>query len=137
MGIVHVGSGVVTGKDLLEACKSTTALLQNTENFHYELIDFTDTTELRITPADFEQIIEQDRFAAVFRPDAVAVIVAPDDEVFQTVQEWDRRVQDIGWKTHIARSRAPALEWLRENYPTPAAPFAVGSGASLPDPSAS
>lgn len=137
MGIVHVGTGVVRGQDLIDACKSTLALLQTTENFHYELIDFSDTTELRITPLDFEQIIAQDHFAALFRPEAVVVIVAPDDEIFQTVQEWDRRVQDIGWNTYIARSRVTALKWLRENYPTPAAPSAVESGASLPDPSAS
>lgn len=133
MGIVHTGTGVVRGEDLIEACKGTTTLLQNTENFHYEFIDFTDTTELQIAPEALEQIVAQDRFAALFRPDAVVVIVAPDDKIFQTVQEWDRRVQDIGWKTYIARSRAPALEWLRENYPTPPAPAEAESGASLQD----
>ncbi|MGI8431463.1 MAG: hypothetical protein ACR2MW_04120 [Chthoniobacterales bacterium] len=131
MGIVHVGTGVVRGQDLIEACKSTLALLQATENFHYEFIDFSDTTELCITPVDFEQIIAQDHFAALLRPEAVVVIVAPDDEIFQTVQEWDRRVQDIGWKTHLSRSRAPALKWLRENYPKPADSVAAESGGTL------
>ena len=130
MGIVHTGTGVVRGEDLLEACKSTTALKQNTENFHYEFIDFTDATELRVTAEELEQIIAQDRFTAILRPDAVVVIVAPDDEIFQTVQEWDRRVQHIGWKTYIARSRPPAIEWLRENYPTPPAPVVAESDAS-------
>ena len=130
MGIVHAGIGVVLGEDLLEACKSTTALKQNTENFHYEFIDFTGATELRVTAEELEQIIAQDRFTAILRPDAVVVIVAPDDEIFQTVQEWDRRVQHIGWKTYIARSRPSAIEWLRENYPTPPAPVVAESDAS-------
>ena len=137
MGIVHVGTGVVTGEDLLEACRSTVPLFQNTENFHYEFIDFSDAEELRITPDDFAEIVEQDRFAALFRPEAVIVIVAVDDAISETVKEWDRRVQDIGWKTHISRSRPDALAWLRANYPTPGARVAEGSEASVPDANAS
>ncbi len=135
MGIVHIGTGVVCGEELLEACRSTTALLQNTENFHYEFIDFTDAEELRITPDDLAEIVAQGRFAALFRPDAV--IVAPDDAISEKIQDWDRRVQDIGWKTHISRSRPDALAWLRENYPTPQARAADESEAGVQDQSAS
>jgi 16S rRNA G1207 methylase RsmC len=118
MGIVHAGSGLVTGREVIEACQVSTQLMQNTENFHYELIDFSDTTELKITPEDFDQIVEQDQFAALFRPDAVVVIVAPKEDIHRKVDEWEKRVEHIGWKTHISRSRSSALTWLRDNYPT-------------------
>ncbi len=119
VGIVHVGSGLVTGADLLEACRSTTQLLQNTENFHYEFIDFSEVAELRISPEELEEIVAQDRFAATFRPDAVIVIVAPREDLFEIATQWERRVQDIGWNTHISRNRPEALAWLREHYPAP------------------
>ena len=119
MGTVHVGAGLVTGEELLEACRATTQLTQNTENFHFEFIDLSDATELRVTSGELDQIVAQDHFAAIFRPDAVVVIVAPLDDVFAIAKMWERRVQDIGWNTHISRDRAEALEWLRENYPTP------------------
>lgn len=118
MGIVQTGTGLVTGAELLAACRSTTQLLQNTENFHYEFIDFTWVTEMQITPEDLEQIVAQDRFAATFRPDAVVVIVAPRDDVFEIGKQSERLVQDIGWNTHISRDRSEALAWLRQNYPT-------------------
>ncbi len=119
MGIVHTGSGLVTGAELLEACRSATALLQNTENFHYEFIDFTEVTVLQITPEELDEMVAQDRFAATFRPDAVVVIVAPRDDLFEVGKKWERRVQDIGWNTHISRDRTEALAWLRQNYPAP------------------
>ncbi|MBA3962587.1 MAG: hypothetical protein H0X40_11880 [Chthoniobacterales bacterium] len=119
MGILHYGAGLVTGAELVEACRATLQLLQNTENFHFDFIDFSEVTELRITADEFDQIVANDHFAAVFRPDAVVVIVAPRDDVFETATEWERRVQDLGWKTYISRSRADADEWLRQNYPSP------------------
>ncbi len=118
MGIVHTGSGVVTGADLLESCRASTHLVQNTENFHYQFIDFTDVTELKITPDDLIKIVAQDHFAALFRPNAVVVIVAPRDDLFEIGKKWERRVQDLGWKTLISRSRTEANAWLRENYPS-------------------
>lgn len=119
MGIVHHGASLVTGADLIEACTATLQLLQNTENFHFEFIDFSGVTELRITPDEFDQIVANDHFAAIFRPEAVVVIVAPRNDLFETGKEWERRVQDLGWKTHISRSRAEAEEWLKKNYPSP------------------
>jgi hypothetical protein len=119
MGVMHLGAGVVTGADLLEGCRMTTQLRQNTENFHFEFIDFSDVTELKITADDLMQIVAQDHYAAIFRPDAVVVIVAPRDDQFEIGKKWERRVEDIGWKTHIAHDRAEATAWLRENYPAP------------------
>ena len=93
--------------------------MQNTENFHYEFIDFSEVTELRITEEDLLKIVAQDHFAAIFRPEAVVVIVAPREDLFEIGKKWERRVQDIGWKTHVSRDRAEASAWLRENYPEP------------------
>lgn len=119
MGILHVGSDLVTGEDLLAASRSTIQLLQNTENFHYEFIDFSQVTELKITAEELNQIVAQDYYAAVFRPDAVVVIVAPRIDLFEIGKTWERRVQDLGWNTHVAHDRDEATRWLRENYPAP------------------
>lgn len=119
LGIVHVGSGVVTGEDLVAATQAATRLVQNTENFHYELVDWSQVAEVKITEEQLEEIVALDHFAAVFRPDAVVVIVAPRDNLFELAQKWDRRVQDLGWKTHISRERWEAIEWLRANLPVP------------------
>lgn len=119
MGIVHAGRGVVTGADLVAATKAATQLVQNTANFNYEFIDLTDVTELRTTEDELEEIVAQDHLAALFRPQATIIIVAPREELFRFARAWQQRVQDLGWNTHISRDREEAISWLKENYPAP------------------
>ena len=134
MGILRHGAGLVTGGEIIEACNATLQLFQNTENFYFDFIDFSEVTELRITPEEFNQIVANDHLAAIFRPEAVVVIVAPRDDLFETGKEWEHRVQDLGWKTHISRSRPEADQWLRENYPSPqTARVSPSETASPPD----
>lgn len=119
MGIVHAGRGIVCGADLVAATKAATQLVQNTANFNYEFVDLSDVTELRTTEDELEEIIAQDHLAAVFRPHATVIIVASREELFRFAKAWERRVQDLGWNTHISRDREEAIAWLRENYPAP------------------
>ncbi|HEY5037176.1 MAG TPA: hypothetical protein VII74_08615, partial [Chthoniobacterales bacterium] len=91
MGVIHSGAGVVTGADLLEGCRTTTQLRQNTENFQFEFIDFSDVTELKVTADDLVQIVAQDHYAAILRPDAVVVIVAPRDDQYEIGKKWEQR----------------------------------------------
>jgi hypothetical protein len=119
-GIVHVGKDIVTGPEVIEACRLTTQLVQNTENFHYQFIDFSEVEELRISREEFDQIVVQDYYAAVYRPNAAVVIVAPQNQVFEIAKAWQHRIEDIGWTTHVSRSRADAKNWLRENFSHPA-----------------
>ncbi len=116
-GIVHVGKGRVAGADLVEAAANSRRLVQNTENFYYEFVDLTEVTELEMSEEELDEIVAEDHLAAVFRPEAVVVMVVPRDELFALAEKWERRVKDLGWNTHIARERSEALRWLRENYP--------------------
>ncbi|MGH8094443.1 MAG: hypothetical protein ACREIF_13405 [Chthoniobacterales bacterium] len=115
MGIIHVGSGVVTGTEILEGCKSVTALVRVTENFQYKLIDFSAVTDLRITAEELDEIVKQDRLIASSRPNATVVIVAPDDHIRAIAQHWEILVEDLGWNTRVSRTRAEASDWLKEN----------------------
>jgi hypothetical protein len=119
MGIIHVGTGVVTGADMLGGCHRAVQLVENTENFNFEVIDFTNVTELQTTEEDLDEMVALGHLAAVFRPEAAVVIIAPRPELFEIGKKWERRVQDLGWKTRIAHSREEAMNWLRENYPPP------------------
>jgi hypothetical protein len=114
LGIVHVGTGLVTGEDLLAGTRMASQLVQNTENFQFEFVDLSDASELRITAEEINEIVQEDRIAATYRPRAIVVIVAPSDEVFAIIQQWERKVEDLGWRTFIARSRREALTWLRD-----------------------
>ncbi len=114
MGTIHVGRDVVTGTEILEGCKSVTALVQSTENFHYKLIDLSHATEVRITPEEFDEILEQDRLIAQQRPNDSIGIVAPNENVRAIVEEWRHRVAGLGWTIEILPSREEAMAWIQD-----------------------
>ena len=114
-GIVHIGSGLVTGDDLADGCLAAFRLVENTQNFHFQFIDLSAATELQFSPEHLERIAEQDRLAAIYRPNAVVVILAPQDEFYGLGKMWEKRIRHLGWNTHVSRDRAEALQWLREN----------------------
>ena len=115
MGIVHVGTGIVTGAEILQGCKSVTALVQTTENFHYKLVNFAGATGLQVSEEELNQIVEEDRLIAAARPHAAIAIVAPNDQITAIARHWENRVEGLGWLTHITRTPSDAWRWLREN----------------------
>jgi hypothetical protein len=120
MGIVHVGSGIVTGSEILEACRSVTALVQTTENFHYKLVDLTAARDLQISEEELRDIVEEDRLIAHERPQAVVAIVAPNEKMRVIARHWQGLVAELGWTTQIVRNRAEATAWLHEHTGAPA-----------------
>jgi hypothetical protein len=117
-GILQVGSGNVTGADIVRASYNALLLFQNTRNFQYEFVDLSNATSLSdIDEEHLAQITAQDRVIATFRPHATVVVVAPRDEFYQLGKDWESAVQDLGWNTHISRERGEALAWLHEHLP--------------------
>lgn len=117
MGVIHTGTGVVTGEEVLRGCQSVSQLVENTENFHYKFVDLAEATGIEMTEEDLQEIVAVDRMMAYFRPHATVVIVAPDERLFAVAKQWENLVGDLGWATHVSRERSEALAWLQENYP--------------------
>jgi hypothetical protein len=116
MGVLYAGSGTVRGRQILEGCQTFTFLVQNTENFHYKLVDFSAATELQITAQELEEIVAQDRLIAASRPHVTVVIVAPNDEIRTLAIEWEKLVEELGWSTHVVTTRGEALRWLQDKF---------------------
>lgn len=122
LGILHRGTGFITGDELVEASHAALQLVQNTQNFQYEFLDLSEATGLReMDESHLDQLTHQDRLAATYRPNAVVVIVAPQDDLYEMGKKWERRVADLSWSTHVSREREEALVWLSENFPPPPA----------------
>src|SRR5262249_5149559 len=114
MGTIHVGSGLVTGAEIVEGCKAVAALVQTTANFHYKLVDFSRVTEVRISPEEFEEIMEQDRLIAQQRPHDSVAIVVPNDEIRAIAETWRKEAEKLGWSIEILPSREQATAWIEE-----------------------
>jgi hypothetical protein len=126
MGVVHAGTGTVTGGEILQGCQTFTFLVQNTENFHYKVVDFSAATELQITTEDLQEIVVQDRLIAAARPHVTVVIIAPNEQIRARAQEWERLVEELGWSTHVSTTRGEALHWLQDNFTAAPVEFQTG-----------
>ncbi len=47
VGIVHTGTGLVTGDEFVQACHAAFELVKNTRNFSYEFVDLSEATDLQ------------------------------------------------------------------------------------------
>jgi len=114
-GLHKKGSGLVTGLELF-----TSALEQNLDEvrarkLHYGLIDFSETTEMSVTPADIRRLVEINRKMASFTPGALVAIVAPSPLPYAMARLWHTLADDLGWNANVFHTRPDAIAWLRKN----------------------
>jgi hypothetical protein len=114
-GILQVGSGVVTGEEFVQASYNALLLFQNTQNFRYEFVDLSNVTDVEFAEKHLAQITVHDRVIAKARPDAIVVVLAPREELYQVAKHWEQAVTPFGLKTHVARERAEALARVQQH----------------------
>lgn len=124
-GVRLTGTGVLTGREILEAKTRLLGVPDRLHGLHYGLVDMTDVSELHITRDDVLEFVQADMQIALLVPRPLAVaVVAPTDLAFGIARMWEAFAEVTGWNTHVFRSRADAEPWLR--------PWVEGRGP--PDP---
>jgi hypothetical protein len=112
-GVLHVGSGVVTGEEILGGDEEIQSDPDRAARIDHGLVDFTDVTELRVSSADLRLIADASRATARLVPEAIVAIVAPRAEAFEIARMWELIANVPGWRTHVFRDRASAEAWMR------------------------
>ncbi len=113
-GIVHIGSGVVTGDELIEAAKEDRRIEARARHLKHILVDFTDATELKVTAAEIRRVVDEEMVTAALAPGVAVAVAAPKDFEFGMARLWQSLVDDTGWNARIFRSRLEAETWLAE-----------------------
>lgn len=113
-GVRLVGTGLLTGQEILEAKQGLLRSPDRIKGLAYGLVDMTDVTELQITRDDVLEFVAVDVQIAALVPRVLAVaVVAPGDLAFGLARMWEAFAEVTGWNTHVFRSRAEAEPWLR------------------------
>ena len=113
-GVQLTGTGLLTGKEILEAKAALLRAPDRLKGLHYGLVDVTDVTELRITRDDVLEFVQVDMQIALIVPRSPAVaVVAPGDLAFGIARMWEAFAEVTGWNIHVFRSRGEADPWLR------------------------
>jgi len=113
-GVIHIGTGRIAGKDILDAKSATFASEKRTARYRYGLIDYSQVEDLDISRNELESVAARDKKAAMIAPAVFVAIVVGKDLVYGLARMWQVFIGDAGWETQVFRSRSDAEAWVRE-----------------------
>jgi hypothetical protein len=112
-GVIHVGTGVVDGAEIIAAAIEEHRLEDRARRLRFGLVDLTDVTDLQVTSEHVRRIALENLTLAKLTPGAVVAVAAPSDVAFGMARMWQTFASRTGWQILIVRSKAAATEWLR------------------------
>ena len=115
-GLHKNGSGILTGLEIFTSAMQEGINVERAQKLRYGLIDFSEVTEMRVTPDDIRRIVEVNRRLAAFTQGALVAIVAPGPLPYAMSRLWHTFSQDLGWKSNVFHTRVDALAWLRKQF---------------------
>ena len=112
IGIEIIASGIVTGKEIIEAHKE----IYNEENLRkqkYQIIDRTHCTQYQVTSEEVERISEIDNNASEVNPNIILAVVSPTSLQFGMTRMWQAYLEEDRFVTKIFQDRKSADEWIK------------------------
>ena len=112
IGVEFIGSGLVTGADVIAANKE----IYRNENFsrqRYQIVDRTNCTKYQISNKEIRIIAEQDKAAAKTNPNVIIAFISISDLQYGISRMYQSYVGDNGFLTEIFRDRKSAEEWIK------------------------
>jgi hypothetical protein len=112
IGIEIIASGIVTGKEIIEAHKE----IYNEENLRkqkYQIIDRTHCTQYQVTSEEVERISEIDNNASEVNPNIILAVVSPTSLQFGMTRMWQAYLEEDCFVTKIFQDRKSADEWIK------------------------
>jgi hypothetical protein len=116
-GLHRVGTGLVTGPEMLDVIRGESADDERYRRLRYELVDFSATTQMKITLEETRRVVERSRRMADWAPGIVVAVAAPLDITYGIARMWHSVYDDVAWKRNLFRDRAEALAWIRQQLP--------------------
>lgn len=111
-GVLHVGRGIVTGAEVLEAAVAFRTSDFRDKGVRYGIVDLSEATDLHIGTDELRRIATENKKTSVFIPHGAVAIVANNDLAFGLARMWQVFVEDTGWSVEVFRSRKEALDWV-------------------------
>jgi hypothetical protein len=113
-GILHVGSGTVSGNDLMTSASKVLKLVQEGLTPKYGLTDLTNVTKFAVSSSEIARNAALNNDIARLLPSVTLAIVAPTDNIFGMVRMWLTHTDTSTWKSQVFRNKEDALAWLKQ-----------------------
>ncbi len=113
-GIQHIGSGTVTGQDLMLSAATVLKLVQEGLRPEFALTDLTEVKEFAVSSEELLRNAAFNNGIARYIPQAKVAIVAPASAIYGMARMWQVYVDSSGWKSQVFRRKEEALAWLKQ-----------------------
>ena len=113
IGVEFIGSGVVTGADIIAANKE----IYRNENFYrqkYQIVDRTKCTKYQVSHEEIIKIAEQDKVAAKINPNIVIAFISTTPLQYGISRMYQAYVGNDGFLTEVFKDRKSAEHWIEE-----------------------
>ena len=118
IGVEFIGSGVVTGADIIAANKE----IYRNENFYrqrYQIVDRTNCTKYQVSHEEIIKIAEQDKVAARINPNIIIAFISTSPLQYGISRMYQAYVGDDGFLTEVFQDRKSAEKWIEEQLKKP------------------
>jgi hypothetical protein len=118
IGVEFIGSGLVTGADIIAANKE----IYRNENFYrqrYQLVDRTNCTKYEVSHKEIIIIAEQDKVAAKTNPNIVIAFISTSPLQYGISRMYQSYAGDDGFLTEVFKDRKSAESWIEEQLKKP------------------
>ncbi len=112
-GSFYIGTGVVSGNDILRANEIIYQSAEDIKKTRFYLDDWTEATSTSITVAEMYRAVDQDMAAAKINPEIVVATVCGADLFFGMARMWEALADELPWQTLTTRSLTEAKEWIK------------------------
>lgn len=112
-GILHIGSGIVSGEEILSSAQGILKMVQEGLSPHYALTDLSKVTEFNVTSDEIRKNADINIAISRYAPSVRVAIIAPSDHVYGIARMWQVHSNKTGWVSEIFRNTEEAKEWLK------------------------
>jgi hypothetical protein len=113
VGVEFIGSGVVTGADIIAANKE----IYRNENFskqRYKIVDRTNCKKYQASKEEIKIIAEQDKVAAKTNPNIIIAFISTSPLQYGISRMYQAYAGENGYLSEIFRDRKSAEKWIEE-----------------------
>jgi hypothetical protein len=116
-GILEIGTGLLTGDELIAGTISIGQAGERLSRVRYALVDFSGVVELQATPQDVAKLADEDIAIARRLPNLAIAVVASQPLVFGMSRMWEALAHQTGWHIMVVQTLDEAVNWLRREVP--------------------
>ena len=113
-GSLFVGTGTLTGTDILTAINAVHQTEEKTRAVVYQIGDFRLVEKVEISTEEIRKISERDKLTATINPNLISAVVAEKDIVFGLSRIWEAYTDEASVLTGVFRSMDEAKSWVTD-----------------------